>query len=709
MKRYSLRRRILFIVLGFTIILQLFYLYVNVRSFQKRYYAVLRSNLIIIGETLKDNLDFILKKGIPIDRLFGLEKVLKGSLSDSPYLKCIAINGKENKYLYYCDRSSFIKSESIARQTKQLKLPTKQEKYTLRFPLAGFDEKYEGNLILVMDRALILKKVKEIALDTGTIILIAMLSIFDFLFFIVAHTISLPVRIVVREIRLDLSEGRLDRPLHRTGIDFLDMMIQYFDHYRYALKEKWIKLVIVWQCVMKTNAVRTVWHTSLLERFAKIESLLNNFSFSGKPRTLDVSISDPVLIRPAIFLFVFAESLSISFLPLYANDLYQPILNISKEVVLGLPISAFMLSTAVSLPFGGACSDIFGRKKAFLSGASISCMGLLLTGSAQTITMLILYRAIVGMGFGIVYMTVQGYIVDTTNSDNRAEGMAIFLSAFYGGTLCGSAIGGMIADRIGFRILFSVGAVLTLISIVFLYLFISPGPEITKSVKYKRPPGEWLKKMISALPSFKDISRLVSDRNFIALSLFQGIPNKICLIGFVYYLAPLFLKELGNSQSDTGRYIMGYSLMMILLSQTMSKWSDRHGNIKQIIVIGGVFSGVILILFFFVNNTFMIAIGILSLGTVHSLAVPNQAKLASQLGVVQDVGLGSGIGIYRQLERIGNVLAPIILGVLASIFGFAKSLAIIGIYTAFSSLFFLLIYKDEEREISGENSAHNRG
>ncbi|RZB32188.1 MAG: hypothetical protein SRB1_01807, partial [Desulfobacteraceae bacterium Eth-SRB1] len=237
----------------------------------------------------------------------------------------------------------------------------------------------------------------------------------------------------------------------------------------------------------------------------------------------------------------------------------------------------------------------------------------------------------------------------------------------------------------------------------------SPGPEITKSVKYKPPPGEWLKKMISALPSFKDISRLVSDRNFIALSLFQGIPNKICLIGFIYYLAPLFLKELGNSQSNTGRYIMGYSLVMILLSQTMSKWSDRHGNIKQIIVIGGVFSGIILIPFFFVNNTFMIAVGILSLGTVHSLSVPNQAKLASQLGVVQDVGLGSGIGIYRQLERIGNVLAPIILGVLASIFGFAKSLAIIGIYTAFSSLFFLLIYKDEEREISGEKSAHISG
>jgi dipeptide/tripeptide permease len=86
------------------------------------------------------------------------------------------------------------------------------------------------------------------------------------------------------------------------------------------------------------------------------------------------------------------------------------------------------------------------------------------------------------------------------------------------------------------------------------------------------------------------------------------------------------------------------------------------------------------------------------LGLAHTLSVANQAKLASQLKVVKEAGLGPGLGIYRQVERVGNVVAPIILGVLASYMGYAKSLALIGIYTAISSLLFLLIYKEESSQ-----------
>ena len=65
--------------------------------------------------------------------------------------------------------------------------------------------------------------------------------------------------------------------------------------------------------------------------------------------------------------------------------------------------------------------------------------------------------------------------------------------------------------------------------------------------------------------------------------------------------------------------------------------------------------------------------------------------LAAQLYVVRRVGLGQGLGIYRQAERIGNVLAPIITGVLIAGVGYAKSLAVIGGYTVISSLLFLFI------------------
>jgi len=46
------------------------------------------------------------------------------------------------------------------------------------------------------------------------------------------------------------------------------------------------------------------------------------------------------LIRPGAFTYLFATALSVSFLPLHMANLYEPMLGLSREIVLGLPISA---------------------------------------------------------------------------------------------------------------------------------------------------------------------------------------------------------------------------------------------------------------------------------------------------------------------------------------------------------------------------------
>ena len=253
----------------------------------------------------------------------------------------------------------------------------------------------------------------------------------------------------------------------------------------------------------------------------------------------------------------------------------------------------------------------------------------------------------------------------------------------------------MVAERIGFRILFYSGAAITVISVLFIYFFMTEQPGAGFQTGKKSGAGNIFQQFVSLLPLPGDFIKLLSNRNFAALALCQSIPNKICLIGFVYYLAPLFLKSLGSGQSDIGRYIMGYSLMMILFSQTVSKWSDRHFTAKPFIFWGGVLSGLSLIPFFFFTNTWMIAAGIVMLGLSHTISVSNQAKMASQLNAVKEIGVGPGLGVYRQMERLGNVIAPILLGLMSSIFGYSKTLALIGIFTVLSSIIFQVVYREE--------------
>lgn len=687
---FSLNKKILIIVLSFMVISQLAYLYIDVRSFEKIYVDIVRSNLHTAGISIRNNLTNILEKGIPINKLVGLEPLFNEILADAPNLSFLAIYDNSENCLYYSDRERFIYGEDAVKAGRN------SSRFSLSFPLETADGKVEGILVTGIDQKQISKQVRSIILDTGTIILISILATIDFLFFIIAFTIELPLKRAAADISLAKNPEQTGLSIRRTGIDFLDHALDQFDRHRYLFRVDWTRFNDLFLSFTRVRKYNKRQDTAIDEPVRGIQSIISRFTSERKELHKPVVIGSPVLIRPAVFLFVFAEALSISFLPLYAGEIYRPLWSLSKEVIVGLPIAAFMLFTALSFPVGGALADTLGHRKAFVIGAAVTATGLVLTGAANDILTLIIYRSIAGTGFGILFITAQGYIVSTTSISNRAEGMAIFLSAFYGGTLCGAAIGGMVAERIGFRILFYSGSVITVISVFFVYFFMTEQSDPGFQTGKKTGANKIFQQFVSLLPLPGDFIKLLSNRNFAALTLCQSIPNKICLIGFVYYLAPLFLKSLGSGQSDIGRYIMGYSLMMILFSQMVSKWSDRHFTPKPFIFWGGVLSGLSLIPFFFFENTWMVAIGIIMLGLSHTISVSNQAKMASQLNVVKEIGVGPGLGVYRQMERLGNVIAPILLGLMSSIFGYSKTLALTGILTFLSSIIFQVIYREED-------------
>ena len=134
MKRISLNRKILLIVLGFTIVSQLVYLFINVRSFQKSYNHVVRTNLATVGNSLGENLNYILNKGISINKLVGLKPLLRGILSDAPNLSFIAVHDLAHQWLYYCDRDVFLNGDELA-AAKGIKLFTTTDNFKLPFPL----------------------------------------------------------------------------------------------------------------------------------------------------------------------------------------------------------------------------------------------------------------------------------------------------------------------------------------------------------------------------------------------------------------------------------------------------------------------------------------------------------------------------------------------------------------------------------------------
>src|SRR5471030_1111428 len=60
----------------------------------------------------------------------------------------------------------------------------------------------------------------------------------------------------------------------------------------------------------------------------------------------------------------------------------------------------YFLTQAVTIPLYGRLADIYGRKPLMLAGVSLFLVGSILSGFAHSMVMLIVYRALQGLGAG---------------------------------------------------------------------------------------------------------------------------------------------------------------------------------------------------------------------------------------------------------------------------------------------------------------------
>jgi MFS family permease len=161
-------------------------------------------------------------------------------------------------------------------------------------------------------------------------------------------------------------------------------------------------------------------------------------------------------IRAPLFAFILAEELTRSYLPNYVNQLLVVIPGLSPQVVIGLPIMLFMLIVALGQPYLGSWSERIGRRNAMLIGAAVATDRLRATSLAINLYDLLLWRSLCAVGYAMVFVAAQGYVLDRTGQHNRAQGFALFIGAIMVATVCGPSIGGILADNIGYRLAFSV-------------------------------------------------------------------------------------------------------------------------------------------------------------------------------------------------------------------------------------------------------------
>ncbi|HET9781616.1 MAG TPA: MDR family MFS transporter [Candidatus Dormibacteraeota bacterium] len=139
-------------------------------------------------------------------------------------------------------------------------------------------------------------------------------------------------------------------------------------------------------------------------------------------------------------------------------------------------VTAYLLTSTITVPIYGKFSDVFGRKVMLIIGVCLFLFGSWLSGASQNMNQLVLFRAIQGLGAGALFPIVMAIIADLYSPRERGRFQGLFGAVFGLSFIVGPFIGGWITDNISWHWVFYVNVPFGIASLVVLSTVL-PGIE----------------------------------------------------------------------------------------------------------------------------------------------------------------------------------------------------------------------------------------
>lgn len=109
-------------------------------------------------------------------------------------------------------------------------------------------------------------------------------------------------------------------------------------------------------------------------------------------------------------------------------------------------VTAYLLTTTITVPIAGKLSDLYGRRIMLLIGVGIFAGASLMSGLAANVDQLILWRAVQGIGGGIITANAFTIIGDLFAARERGRWQGLFGAVFGLSSVVGPLLGGWLTD-----------------------------------------------------------------------------------------------------------------------------------------------------------------------------------------------------------------------------------------------------------------------
>jgi EmrB/QacA subfamily drug resistance transporter len=393
--------------------------------------------------------------------------------------------------------------------------------------------------------------------------------------------------------------------------------------------------------------------------------------------------------------------------------------------------SAFLIVGAAVAPIFGKLGDIYGKKKIFLTVLLFYIAGVGLAGFATNIYMLILSRAIQGIGFAIVPLGLA-IITDIFPREKVATAQGIISGTFAIGAAAGLVIGAYIVEDLSWEWAFHTAFILSIImffiaakmlkkdvpgvkskvdytgatilmsGIVLVLLYLTEGPTLgwlsLENIAFLIP-GLILTTYFFVFENKRTNPlihlNLLKIRNVLVANLVGIISSLAMFLLFfavVYYAHQPPPYGLGLDTITTGLTLAPATLVMLVVGPIMGKLVTRIGP-KPILILGACISIVGLSLFILNRGTTMdLTVDIaVSLVGVVSMIIPITNMISVSL---PRENIAVGLGMNTMLRNLGGAIGPVLATTVMTTYTYTlvnpvthQPIAVLANATAFNTIF----------------------
>lgn len=139
----------------------------------------------------------------------------------------------------------------------------------------------------------------------------------------------------------------------------------------------------------------------------------------------------------------------------------------------GLLVTAYALAYMIASPVFGVLSDHWGRKTLMVAGLTVFGGGTALTGTGRSFALLIVFRAISGLGAAALVPSILAFISDKVDPRQRGSAVGIIVGAMMGASVLGVPLGSFTAEVASWRWTFWGIGMITAV-LLFMLVFLVP-------------------------------------------------------------------------------------------------------------------------------------------------------------------------------------------------------------------------------------------